>query len=407
MMEAHKPTRKQGIMFFLFTLLLVIFIFLWVFFINQGWLVVSGPAPFDINVGGSEKTCTASPCSIKLVPRKHTVSLSKEGYFEKTVPVDISMRKETKLEASFKFIPKVLEKGEMVLPFESAPLKPPYIGIPKLPNVPKSDDMLFSPSGKLILVSIGREFFIYNFATGETTNSDLLDVKAAWAGEDVVYLQTVDTKQALNLIKDGKGVKVVEFDRPFKSPEIIGDSAGNNILIVENSGGDSSFYLIDLGNKTRKKLEIPKNAKNVKFAAGHLIYDDGAVENKKVSALNLKSLETVILPAIDAAGVAELGENSVIFVSKEKRQQGQPVLGVTISEAIAEAQKETVDPQPKKDISNYVVEYDFSTKEINTLADITLKEGETVKKLTPYLEKDRIFFEKGGKAFEILLKEGA
>lgn len=406
MMEAHKPTKKQAVTFFLFTLLLVVFVFLWVFVINQGKLAVNGPAPFEMKIGSIKKKCASSPCSVKLRPREHVVVLSKEGYFEKTVPVKIFRGKETALTVDFKFVPKLIEKGDLVLPFDSAPLKPPYIGLLKLPNTPKGNDMLFSPSGKLILISIGREFFIYNFGTGETQNSDLLDVSAAWAGENIVYLQTVETKQVLKILKDGKSSQIVEFDRPFKSPEIIGDSSGKNVLIVENAGIDSTFYLIDLENKTRKKLEVPKTAMNAKFASGHLIYDNGDVKNKKVFALNLKSLETVTVPAIDGSGVVELNGSSVIFVSTEKRQQGQPVLGITISEAIEEAKNETLTPRPKKEASNYIIEYDFSTKEINTLADVAMKEGETIKRLTLSLENNRLFFEKGGKVFEILLKEG-
>ncbi|MEK9133214.1 MAG: hypothetical protein AAB606_05950 [Patescibacteria group bacterium] len=405
MNQPHQPSRKQAVVFFFLTLVLAIGVYAWVFFLNKGTLRINGAFPFKVQVSGITKTCDASPCEITLEPRNHTIILQKEGFFPDKIITEVKRWSTVDATASFKFIPVAKELGEISFPFKSLPLRPPFLAATKLKNFPKeTKDVIFSPSGSSALVVLGKEIYLYDALSGTTDKTDLLITsRPTWAGENIAILEDKASKQILQIIKNGKREVVVSFERPFKNPKILGDVGGKKILVAANETAGSSYYLVDLDQKTRKKINVQVDAKNPTWVGINLAFELGDVKTKRVILVNTETLEEFLLPAEDSQNIIEMDNGNIVFLSSSKQDSDQPPLGMSVAEAVEEATKKTFNPE-KKGTSLFVVEFDFAKKTYKTLVEIPIKKGETVSRLTPYTKDGKIYFEKDGKLFEISLR---
>lgn len=408
--QIHRPSRTTAIAFFLFSLAIAAFIIVWVFFLNKGTLAVSGETPFRITVSGKQKECVSSPCMLKLSPRTYNITIQKEEFYEDAQTVEIKRWEETKLSTNFTFIPVVAEAGELILPFPSAPLRPPFLGNKSFENFPRdSKEAYFSASGNRALIVLGKEIYLYdieNRAVAETNFS--ASPRPVWVSDDIIFLEETESKHVLKIWKGQKGEPIVTFERPFKNPKLIGAAGSQKVLIVDESGGSFSYYLVDIGKKSRRRLEINGNAREAKWAGEYLVFAEGEGVDKKIfvihSETNKQTNKQILLSSIDTESVIERKPGILLFFSTEKQAEASSKFGTSISEAIEIAKKETFTPDQIPG-TVFLTQFDVEHNLSQTLANIPVKDGKMPYRLTFDPSGKKIYFEMGGGLFEVILEK--
>jgi hypothetical protein len=406
--QIHKPSRKQAILFFIFTLLLAATVFAWAFFLNKGTLVAEGIAPFTIKVGTDSISCQTSPCPISLTPRSYDITFKKDGYSDITQNLNIKRWKELKTQVDFQFIPSLKDIGEVVLPTSSAPLRVPFIGMKRLENFPKNvKEASFSPSGNKALLTLGKEVYIYDVTTHVVTETSIgSGMLPTWVGEKIVFLmddsETVG-KQLLKTWNDGKPEILVSFLNKFESPRLIGSPNGKDVLIENSVGSERAYYLVDTEKKTRNKLSLASQIENAKWVGDYIVFKTGT----RIFALSPDTLGDVDLPATDIENIIESSTpNSFIFLAGSN-QDSDKKTGISISDVLNETQKEITAEKPVSS-KTFLTEFNLTDKTAHTLVEIPLAEGESVHRLTAETTWQALHFilAKGSeeKLFEVVLK---
>lgn len=403
--QPHKPSRKQAILFFIFTLILAIGVIAWIFFINKGTLVIDGSAPFRIKIGTEEIFCASAPCSLKLAPRSYGIVLSKKGFYDDVKNARINFWGEEKIMADFKFIPTYQELGEIILPVISAPLRPPFLGQKKFEGFPKNvKQTKFSQDGNLALITLGKELYVYYVADKVVDKTDLKpEMQADWLGDKIIFLEEFEQKHLLKL-RDGKENKLLaSFERPLKNPALLGSPDGNKVLLSESDGGKYSYYIVDTEKRSRKRLEISSGARNPKWTGNYMIFEEEEVGAKKVFAVNAEDFKQINLGAESSENTIEIRKGVFIFISGAKRDSETADLGPSISEALEQAAKET-SSIVKKISSWFVTKFDTLTGKSKMLVEIPAKEGKILDRLTADLNGKKLYLDLGGELMEIVLE---
>lgn len=406
--QPHKPSRKQAILFLLASLLLALAVLAWVFFINKGTLTVTGEPPFSVSAGSQKITCQIASCSFRLAPRTYSVAISKEGFFDNSQTIKISRGKEIKITAQLKLIPVIKDLGAIVLPIDSAPLHPPFLGSEKLANFPKNVEYaVFSDTENQAMLTIGPEIYLYDVKE-KTTLKTSLDPKTdpTWVNNKIVFLENEDDKQVLKLRENNKENKtLVSFQRPFKNPRLLGAPTLNKILIEDTEDEARTYYMIDLDQQSRKRLDLAKNAKAAKWTLKHIIFKVEDADGEKTLALDAETLATFALPTTDAENILEPGPDVFLLLTVEKKNAGASDVGVPISEAIEQAKHETLKlAENVSTVSKFVTEFNISGEVSHSLIEIPLQDKEEIHRLTADPSGKKLYFTKGEKAFEIVLE---
>lgn len=364
--------------------------------------------PFIIKVAGKTAACEISPCKISLTPQKYIVTVVKDGFYEYVERgVIIARNKDTKLSPQLNLIPSLREFGEITLPAPESLLRPPFLGMKIFENFPKnSQKNLFSGSAEKILVQLGREFYLYSVSARTTEKTSFKPSQnLAWVGENIVILENEDDgSQTLQLIRDvlkaNERENIVSFKRAFGEVNLLGSASGDKILIVEKTGMNFNYYLVDITKKSRKHLEISAQARKPRWTGDYIIFED----DKKVFAINSKNLERIELPTINSENVVWIPPDALIFISATKQSSDEnDILGMSISEAIEKAKQETFE---EKGPGNYIyiVRLDTMHGTFQTLLTVPWSEGETISRLTAASDGKKLYFEKNGRGFEVTLK---
>lgn len=403
MPQIHKPSRTQSLIFFFFTVALAIGILLWSLVLNKGTLLVEGEFPLRVQAGSNDIACNSAPCILKLKPSTYNVTIRKEGFFDDVKTVKIARFSEVKIFPNLRFIPFVREVGDIILPVPNAPLRSPFLGVSKLENWPSNaKEATFSASGAHALLTLGREVYLYSVKEKSLKKTPVpLDTKAAWAGENIVFLEKKDAEHVLKYwLKKGDTAEVVSFERPFSKSTLFGDVKDTYVLIMDTANNKYTYYLVDLAKQSRKRLAVSEEARAVKWAAGLVIFEDG----KRIFAVNPETLEKIELPAADVSNVIEMRHLVLLFLSTEKQDRSGSIGNVSIEEAIEEAKQQTV--KTEQPTSLFITELDrnIDKHEYKTIATIPVKHGEEIRRFTSDTDKKRLYFEKGGKLFEVVLE---
>lgn len=404
--QIHRPSRKGAIAFFFLALAIAAFVVVWVFFINKGTLAVEGEAPFSVSVGNKEVACAGSPCSIKLSPRSYGVTIKKEGFYENSQTAEIKRAQETKITAHFQFIPVLQEVGELILPFPSVPLRTPFIGLKKFENFPKDvKEAQFSPSGNQALLLLGREIYLYDVTRHSIAETNFREIHSpAWVAEDIAYIEEAESKHVLKIWRNGVSETVVTFERQFKNPKLFGEATGGKILIADTSDTNASYYLVDISKKSRRRLDGVENLRSPIWAENYIIFEKKEGDSKEVFVLDAASLEKTTIPALDSENVLARDSNILVFFSREAMSSAESKLGPSISEVIEAAKNETLAPGELPS-NTYLVEFNIKENKGKTLAAVSLKAGQTPKRLTFDPAGKKMFFELGERLFEVILEK--
>ncbi|MBI5413476.1 hypothetical protein HZA42_03975 [Candidatus Peregrinibacteria bacterium] len=404
--QPHQPSHRQAVLFFIFTLFLAAGVLAWVFYFNKGVLQVSGQAPFRLAVGLNSLECTGSPCRMRLTPRTYGVSVQKDGFFDFVQDAKIARGEVFEIKPVFQFIPTVKEKGKAISPVIGAPLRPPFLGVAKFEKFPKdAKSASFSASGENILLTLGKELYIYGVLKHEITKVDLpLGTKASWAGEKLVFLETAGGKQTLKWLNGETSAPIVSFERAFKNPILIGSPAGDKVLIQENVDGDFTYYLVDTAQKSRKRLDFDTAPVKAKWALGTLVFQLGS-DGKKVVLMDAATLNKTTLPAADFENVTAFKSDVLYFSASSKQDTDGLKLGISIDQAIEEAKLEAAGSETKAVEKVFITEFNATTNFYRTLAEVSLKPGEMLTQLTPDRDGKKLYFEKAGNSFEIAMEK--
>ncbi len=75
--------RQKGLLMLLGTIGLAVMMFVWMFFLNRGTLVIHAvTVPYTVDLGKTSNICQLNPCRLKLYPHEYQAAFKKEGYFE-------------------------------------------------------------------------------------------------------------------------------------------------------------------------------------------------------------------------------------------------------------------------------------------------------------------------------------
>lgn len=396
--ETHQPSRKQAILFFIFTMALVGFIIAWVFIINKGTLTVSGETPFMIAMGSEKRECTVSPCSVALSPGPYSVTLQKKGFFDYQETAQIRRGKASALAAAFRFVPVVEEVKNTAAISGGASiallLQPESAS--KLPGFPKNSSTYeISPAAKNILVTIGKELYVYSVADKSVAKIPLLrDSYPRWLGDDeLVYLVSGQALTVFNVTNKNSSILSL-FDRPFEARTVIeSTSRGEHIIIVEEGEEYLQCYLIHREKKTRQRFDIPLNS-TVSNTDHYFIYQT----DKDVTIIDLATLKEQKIPAASGAAVIETSPGVLVFASKEQRAEGAHKVGQSINQALEDAQKAATiattagEKQSLTKSTRYLTELEVTKNSYRTLATVTVEDGEEISDFTPYPPENVIYF---------------
>lgn len=404
----HRPSRRQAIIFFCFTLVVAAGVIAWVFVLDTGALLVAGEPPFSVRVGGEEVACAETACRLRLKPRTYTVSFLKPGFAEDQVEVSVKRWQETTATATFRFIPVIKDLGELVLPFAGAPIHPPFLGQERLENFPRSgSETLISPEEVHALVHLGREWYLYEFAVHALSETIIpVDAIASWSSEAIVFLVREGEGHALKIVGERTNETIVRFPEAFKSPALSGGAANNFVLIADTLPTEKRFYIVDLEGKSRKRLTLPADAE-LRFGMSQMVVKqtDPIEGIKKIFLMDSATQTRTEIPARDLENIAERRLGTFIFFTNQKHDPGQAKLGPSISEILDEANRETSEAFSGEELPGkiFLTEFDLERKTFRTLAEIALKAGERVSKLTADPSGEKLYFEKEGRVFEVML----
>lgn len=408
--NSHSPSKKQAIIFFVFSLLLAAGVLAWTFVFNKGFLVVEGQPPFSIGAGGQSLACNAKICSIKLSPGTYNVRIAKDGYSADSQTAVVRRGKSVLIKAGLKFIPQVREIETFVLPLPQASLRPPFLGKAKLVNFPREfKNALFSPDGSKVLVYLGRELYIYSTAEEELNKVNLpADTTAVWAGGNLAYLAEEDGKHLLKIYNGSSSELIAVFEKPFASPRISGSLSGRKILITEQNGSSFSYYLIDADKKSRRKLDAFASATKAKWGIDYLFFEQTDGSAARVSALNVETLTAINLPADGIENLSEVSRGTFLFASPDQPESASAATGVSISDVLENIQNETLQTNQLQ-TSFSITEYRPTDNQYLLTVNVPLAPGERIQRLTADPDGKKLYFTKTSppanqeKLFDILL----
>jgi hypothetical protein len=258
-MPLTEETKKRIAKIFIVAILICGALFmLFAFFLNKGTLAISGKAPYMVSVEGVKTvTCGQDDCKIEIAPGEYQVAITKGGYKQVNLTVNVPIASETKHEIKFQIMPALILLGEEKT-----------LNLFLLPSV-KADDL---PAGPLFY---DENYVVYIERDPQT------------------HRQTVYTR-SIKEEKAGEKTVVTSFIRDLKNYLIFPSIEKNGkIALIDVTENGSTLYILDLKNKTRNSILTYPEIKNVKWLPGtdDIIFE-GRGEGEIASSVYFYSAET-------------------------------------------------------------------------------------------------------------------
>ena len=113
-MELEKKRALALAILIIIIILGGIIYFFWGNLINHGTIIISGDAPFSVEVFGVESVyCETSPCEITQKIGAKSLIVEKEGYRSEFIDVDVKLWGTVETEVKFRIIPHLLSADAM------------------------------------------------------------------------------------------------------------------------------------------------------------------------------------------------------------------------------------------------------------------------------------------------------
>ncbi|PIQ77571.1 hypothetical protein COV82_03780 [Candidatus Peregrinibacteria bacterium CG11_big_fil_rev_8_21_14_0_20_46_8] len=399
--DIHRPTRKHAVLFLIFALIVGSGIVGWTFFYNRGTLLLSGSAPFSYTIAGKEYTCTESPCGKKLAPTTYTFEAQKEGYYSYKELITIRRGELTKLSLNFTYVPVIESRGAVQLPFRNAPLTSSFIGKENIEGLPASasEISVAANNTQLFFTENGRAalFHIPTQKIKRTPYSG--DDHLTWAGNNL-YVLKQNSDGAKIIHWNGKEeLLIVTYTRPFTAPQLIGSPSGRFLVIHDIADKRHAFYIVDLKEKTRKRLPLSEEEQQILLTKNYILIKD----KKETTAYHYQTFQKHRVEASEITSISEPASHRLLFVSARDLATAQrDIISLSIGDALEQTQ-ENITNNLIQNSKWFITEYDMEKKRYTTLASIAAEDLIPITRMEA--EKDSIFFEKGNELFEVRLSE--
>lgn len=380
------PSRRNAILFFIFTLILAGGVVVWHFFLNRGFVEISGPAPFTVSMNVFNKNeCATSPCKISLRPKAYHLTGIKEGYFDTEEDVEVKLFRTKELTFNFQFKPTVTEIGETKLPEK----------IPK-----NASKVLFSDSKRKAVVWLGKEQYLYE----QTLLSKILlpeHEAILWGNDEKLLILTRANEneqrflavEPADLKKDKVNYSIItSFKRALIKPMVTKDPEGRKIIFQDTKG----TYLVDIEKKSKQSLDLPMGVNKIRLVGENFVLISWAEGN-----ITLVALETIMkrgerfveIPALNEQALAGAYHGKFFFVSAEPSPSRE--IGIPISEIFSTAKNnlEKTREETVKSDRWYFLSYDPQKDNFLTLASMAIKSDEVFQSFDPAFTDKGIFFE--------------
>lgn len=374
------PSRRNAILFFIFTLILAGGVVVWHFFLNRGFLEISGPAPFTISMGVFKKQeCAVSPCKISLLPKTYHLTGIKEGYFDTDEEVEVKLFRTKQITFNFQFKPTVEATEAFKLPEK----------IPK-----NASRVLFSRSKEKALVWLGKEQYLYEEHGGLDAVLSQISLPpyeaVTWGGGEtllVLSIWNVEEQRLLAVkpddLKTGKSSYsvITTFKRALKKPEISVEPEGHAMLFQDTSG----IYLVDIEKKLKQSITLPDGVRKIRLVGGGFALLSWA--EGKITLIPLENIiqnkigKPIEIPSIEEEAITAIRNAKFYFISAEPAPSNDT--SVPIAEIIQKAKEKVTEN------TWYFISYDPVKNVFLTLTSLAVEPEEV------FLGFDPMFIDKG------------
>ncbi|MDP2690825.1 MAG: hypothetical protein U1C97_03015 [Candidatus Gracilibacteria bacterium] len=270
--EPHYPSKWTVVMVFFIILLTISGIFVWVFFLNKGTIILQSDIGFVVELEGERIACETGQCQMKLTPQVYEAVASTDGYYDESFSFEVHRFVEDWKTLRFELIPYLKTITVTELPSETLGLLDLrengdlYFQDALLTSFESlSDPILRSSSNQAVLIDQGRVFFV-----------DLQTGRKIRRFDDTVMVQDVkisdDGKRVL-LFVDLQGVPFIwlwmnETNELiplswYESPDRVQWELGQNyrVFVLSSQLNDESRTsqideLIDSVNTDKKSLAL-------------------------------------------------------------------------------------------------------------------------------------------------------
>lgn len=419
----HTPSRKQAIVFLIFTLTIAGALAVWELFINFGTLVLLADGPMTAKVNGETIECEIPPCSVSLKPRTYTVLFHRNGHFDDTQKVTVTRFAQTPLEAHFSVIPRLKKYTKTAIPTRF-PLTSLFTAPQELPNFPKNATAaVFSPTAQAAIITIDDALAFYSAKTGSVTVLTISPrTPFTWAGGSVIFFG-LDAAKTQTVYRYGvdADTPLVRFERALVNPKIAGDPSGN-FLIVSDLDTEHVHYLVDIKNLSKKRIQLNTTAELAGFTEGYALFSETTTMGEtRLTAVPLASdaLGTVapaqILPKAIGGLATRSDENHLVYLTSEKTDLDGSTSQTSIEDVISQISEISTPEGEVSDASStdvlenisretkytlYLTEFDLTTQKTKTLLAIPLAESQKISEMTNI--QKTIFIRVGKEIFEIV-----
>ncbi|MEK7529134.1 MAG: hypothetical protein AAB592_05180 [Patescibacteria group bacterium] len=402
--------RRFAVYFFFFTIFLCVGIIAWVFWLNKGVLIISGPAPFEVSIGKERGfVCEFSPCSLSLQPDEYVMATRKSGYFDESLPVRVRRFREEPVTLSFRFIPQVQEVGAFELPSKLSSISNNFSGVvvdgeltALLGKIPAAARRIeFGADYRNAVVYIGREVYLALSGSPPTLEKSTFheSFSPAFVGNRVATLEFTDAqggyksssqaddnkftagasfqqKLFLYPVADASPEVLTVFQRPLSSPRIISSPSATRLLVIDSSTTGKTLYLVDIARKTKQKLSLPEAITDVRFVEeSHIVYSQAeivdGVASERFMIFNADTQVSREVPIANINSIISFDGNFVIATTDSSaiqlNQDQSRSSGITFEEILKTA---TPLSEKKPEINFAIARLDIITGAYETLATL-------------------------------------
>ena len=219
-LEPHVPTKWKAIGVLSAILLLIVGIFVWVFAIHVGTVIVEADRGFTLKANGVSSDCSGARCELKLFPNNYDFVAHAEGSYDETFSARVERGRTIEKSLQFRLVP-YLEEALSELPkadaaASSASLRRSSEGLMSL---------FFTPSG-------GEERLVTTFET-------LQDPKVRFGGNLLVIID----QGRLFFVDLDSGRKTRRFDESILVSDALVSDRGKRVLLFLNAEGRDQLWI--------------------------------------------------------------------------------------------------------------------------------------------------------------------
>jgi hypothetical protein len=248
---------------------------IWLFFFNNGQIIIEGVPPFTLSINGKDYTCLETQCSYSFRAREYSYTISKEGYTDQSGSVSIQRGKTVLVSYDTAFEAKPLtgvDYPKISLPVGYSKYEEKLLDISlfhmiqdgyQLQKMPKKiNNIEFSPSGNGAILFQDEAVSYYKTDTFEQISIEAL--KSAYSGawniaEDAFYSISYDeaSKKDALLKVDltiGSAEKNVYFLRSVGQYLLSLSSDEKYLALTDTTSDLHILYVINMEDKSRTNV---------------------------------------------------------------------------------------------------------------------------------------------------------